>query len=171
MCYHCVCVCVFMVSPASSWLSVYRPADTCGDSRRHQDPLRIHQWQDGAFLINSVWSCRCIQPHWHSERERERHQSERKGRVLESRVKSVCSFHEENFKNDVSKCLWLIWALIRNSKWVLKYKQLHKWLVHSLYMFSAAQRGMYSFIFRTFYSETSGLRSDKVWRKCILDPY
>ena len=33
---------------------------------RHWNPLRIHQWQDGAFLINSVWSCRCIQPHWQS---------------------------------------------------------------------------------------------------------
>lgn len=32
--------------------------------QRHRNPLRIHQWQDGAFLINSVWSHRCFQPHW-----------------------------------------------------------------------------------------------------------
>lgn len=42
--------------------------------QRHRNPLRINQWQDGAFLINSVWSCRCIQPRWH----RDRHESVRK---------------------------------------------------------------------------------------------
>lgn len=52
------------VSPASSHVSVCRPARTCGGSQRHRNLLRIHQWQAAAFLINSVWSSRCIRPHF-----------------------------------------------------------------------------------------------------------
>lgn len=57
------------VSPAPSYrLSVCRPAHTCGSSPKVLNPLRIHQWQDGAFLINSVWSFRGIQPCWEKSR-------------------------------------------------------------------------------------------------------
>lgn len=48
----------------SSHVSVCRPACTCGGSQRHRNLLRIHQWQAAAFLINSVWSSRCIRPHF-----------------------------------------------------------------------------------------------------------
>lgn len=67
--YHKPVVCVFSAwfsQSLSGFLFIGQQTHVVAP-QRHWNPLRINQCQDGAFLINSVWSCRCIQPHWHTE--------------------------------------------------------------------------------------------------------
>lgn len=78
ICHHkavicCVCVCVWVSQP-SSWISVYRPADTCGGSPKALKSIKnssVARW----CLLNQF--CVILQMHSASLTELERHESAR----------------------------------------------------------------------------------------------